>query len=68
MSFFSRFPKSDPVIWKRIALSYLIALPMLFILFRSRPQHPSLVMELLGFLMVIVVSRILARLILRSNR
>ncbi|MQR99789.1 hypothetical protein [Gluconobacter aidae] len=67
MSLLPRFPKTDSVIWKRIGLSYLIALPLLFILFRHQPAHPNMVLQLLGFLLIIVVSRLLARLILRTQ-
>ena len=67
MSLLPRFPKTDPVIWKRIGLSYLIALPLLFIMFRHQPTHPNMVIQLLGFLLIIVVSRLLARLILRTR-
>mgnify|MGYP004702790933 FL=1 len=67
MSLQHRFPKTDPMIWKRIGLSNLIALPLLFIMFRHQPAHPNMVLQLLGFLLIIVVSRLLARLILRTR-
>ncbi|KXV14149.1 hypothetical protein [Gluconobacter oxydans] len=68
MSLLPRFPKTDPVIWKRIGLSYLIALPLLFIMFRNPPVHPNMLIQLLGFLLIIMVSRLLARLILRTDK
>ncbi|GBR49312.1 MULTISPECIES: hypothetical protein [Gluconobacter] len=68
MSILPRFPKTDPVIWKRIGLSYLIALPLLYIMFRHQPAHPNMLIQLLGFLLIIMVSRLLARLILRTDK
>ncbi|MBS1086812.1 hypothetical protein [Gluconobacter sphaericus] len=68
MSLLPRFPKTDPIVWKRIGLSYLIALPLLFIMFRNPPAHPNMLIQLLGFLLIIMVSRILARLILRARK
>ncbi|MBS1103392.1 hypothetical protein JK202_10240 [Gluconobacter sp. Dm-62] len=67
MSLLPRFPKSDPIIWKRIGLSYLIALPLLYIMFRHQPAHPNMLFQLLGFLLIVTVSRLLARLILRTR-
>lgn len=68
MSILPRFPKTDPVIWKRIGLSYLIALPLLYIMFRHQPARPNMLIQLLGFLLIIMVSRLLARLILRTDK
>ncbi|MBF0875764.1 hypothetical protein HKD21_02740 [Gluconobacter cerevisiae] len=67
MSLLSRFSKTDPITWKRIGLSYLIALPFILIMGNHKPAHPNVLLQLLGFLLILTISRRVAQLILRTR-
>lgn len=48
-------------------LSYVIAIPMLFLLLRYMQTHPGILVPAVGMVVIMVVSRTLARAILRSK-
>ncbi|OAG72397.1 hypothetical protein A0J51_02493 [Gluconobacter japonicus] len=66
MNKFRRPPISKKV-WQRLGLTYLIALPMLFILFMHPPKTQNLLIQALMLLLIITAARIMARLIIRSD-
>lgn len=55
-----------PLIY-RMLLSYVIAIPMLFLLLRYMQTHHSLIILAAGLIVIMIVSRTLARAILRSK-
>ncbi|GBR46085.1 hypothetical protein [Neokomagataea thailandica] len=55
-----------PLIY-RMLLSYVIAIPMLFLLLRYMQTHPGILVPAVGMVVIMIVSRTLARAILRSK-
>ncbi|AFW00812.1 hypothetical protein B932_1228 [Gluconobacter oxydans H24] len=53
--------------WQRLGLTYVIALPMLLILFMHPPKTQNLLIQALILLLIITAARIMARLIIRSD-
>ncbi|EHH68051.1 hypothetical protein [Gluconobacter morbifer] len=64
-------PRQRPAIskrvWQRLGLTYLIALPMVFLLFSHPPKTHNLLLQALFLLLIVTISRVMARLIIRSD-
>ncbi|QDH24582.1 hypothetical protein D5366_04265 [Neokomagataea tanensis] len=55
-----------PLIY-RMLLSYVIALPMLFVLLRYMQLHRGILVPVAGLVLIMVLSRTLSRAILRTK-
>ncbi|KXV35404.1 hypothetical protein [Gluconobacter thailandicus] len=62
-----RRPPISRTVWQRLGLTYVIALPMLLILFMHPPKTQNLLIQALILLLIVTAARIMARLIIRSD-
>ena len=62
-----RRPPISRRVWQRLGLTYLIALPMVFILFMHPPKSQTILIQALILLMIVTAARIMARIIIRTD-